>query len=186
MPWIWLVSSWIPLILFTMLPFFGFIDMLKAHFIMVSTTSLSLLSSYMLIQMQTGHVIRLIDTSSQVSVSCWVFLLSHGVARSRMWFPIPVLRLSIIPFASSWQTWMLYSLLSFHFIVTIIVLSALLITMFSMNAQSILRSIATSLAIILRKTISSCSPSSLLTSLLISSPRLARMVVFEILYPNSS
>ena len=45
---------------------------------------------------------------------------------------------------------------------------------------------ATSLASISRKEISSCSPSPLLTSLLISSPRLTCLVVFEILYPNSS
>ena len=45
---------------------------------------------------------------------------------------------------------------------------------------------ATSLASISRKEISSCSPSPLLTSLLISSPRLTHLVVFEILYPNSS
>ena len=175
-----------PLILSIMLPFFGFSNMSRAHFIMVSTTPLDLLSSFMLIQMRTRLVIQLINAPSQVFVSCWVLFLSRGMARRGMWFLIPILRLSIMPFASSWLTWMLYSLLSFHFIVTIVVLSALLITMFSMNAQSILRSIATSLAIILRKTISSCSPSSLLTSLLISSPRLARMVVFEILYPNSS
>ena len=34
----------------------------------------------------------------QVSVSCQVLLLSRGVARSRMWFPVPVLRQSIVPF----------------------------------------------------------------------------------------
>ena len=52
----------------------------------------------------------------------------------------------------------------------------------------VLRSLqyATSLASISRKEISICSPSPLLTSLLISSPRLTRLVVFEILYPNSS
>ena len=44
---------------------------------------------------------------------------------------------------------------------------------------------ATSLASISRKEISSCSPSPLLTSLLISLLRLTRLVVFEILYPNS-
>ncbi|XP_065637550.1 uncharacterized mitochondrial protein AtMg00810-like [Quercus suber] len=42
------------------------------------------------------------------------------------------------------------------------------------------------LASISRKAISSCSPSPLLTSLLISSQRLNCLVVFEILYPNSS
>ena len=41
---------------------------------MVYTTPLSLLSNFMLIQMQTGQVIRLIDALSQVSVSCWVLL----------------------------------------------------------------------------------------------------------------
>ena len=44
----------------------------------------------------------------------------------------------------------------------------------------------TSLASNSRKEISSYSPSPLLTSLLISLPRLTRLVVFEILYPNSS
>ena len=163
---------------------------------MDSTTLLSLLSSFMLIQMRTRQVIQLIDTLSQVSISCWVLLFSSGVARSRMWFPDPILRLRIVPlptplaslsgFASSWLTWMLYSPLSFLFIVTIVVLSILLIMMSSINAPSTLRSTATSLASILRKAISSCSPSPLLTSLLISSLRLTRLVVFEILYPNSS
>ena len=113
-----------------------------------------------------------------------------------MWFPIPVLRLSIIPlltplmslfgFAGSWLTWMLHSPPPLLFIVTIVVLSTLLIMMFSMNTLSTLRSTATSLASISRKAISSCSPSPLLTSLLLSSPRLTCLVVFEILYPNSS
>ena len=62
---------------------------------------------------------------------------------------------------------------------------SLLIMMSSKNTPSILRSAATSLASISRKEISSCSPSPLLTSLLISLPRLTRLVVFEILYPNS-
>ena len=70
MPWVWLVSSWMPLVLSTMLLFFGFFDMSKAHFIMVSITPLDLLSSFMLIQMQTRQVIQLIDALSQVSVSC--------------------------------------------------------------------------------------------------------------------
>ena len=123
-----------PLILSTMLPFFEFSDMSKAHFIMVSTTHLSLLSSFMLIQMRTGQVIQLINALSQVSVFCWVLLLSRGVARSRIWFPVPVLRPSIMPlltpanlssFASSWLKWMLYNPLPLLFIVTIIVLSTL-------------------------------------------------------------
>ena len=42
----------------------------KAHFIMVYITPFDLLSSFMLIQMLTGQVIRLIDALSQVSVSC--------------------------------------------------------------------------------------------------------------------
>ena len=103
------------------------------------TTPLGLLSSFMLIQMRTRRVIRLINALSQVSISCWVLLLSHGVARRKMWFPIPVLRLSIVPlptppanlsgFVSSWLTWMLHSPLSLLSIVTIIVLSTLLIMM---------------------------------------------------------
>ena len=195
MPWVWLVSSWMHLVLSTMLLFFGFSNMSKAHFIMVCITPLDLLSGLMLIQMRTGQVIQLIDALSQVSVSCWVLLLSRGVARSRMWFPVPVLRLSIMPlptplaslsnFAGSWLTWMLHSPLPLLFIVTIVVLSTLLIIMSSTNAPSILRSTATSLASISRNEISSCSPSPLLTSLLISLPRLTRLVVFEILYPNS-
>ena len=113
-----------------------------------------------------------------------------------MWFPVLVLRLSIVPlstplaslfgFTGSWLTWMLHSPLPLLFIVTIVVLSTLLIMMSYTNAPSILRSIATSLASISRKEISSCSPSPLLTSLLISLPRLTRQVIFEILYPNSS
>ena len=196
MPWVWLVSSWMHLILSTMLLFFGFFDMSKAHFIMVCITHLDLLSSFMLIQMLTGQVIRLIDALSQVSISCQVFLLSRGAARSRKWFLVPILRLSIVPlptplaslfgFAGFWLTWMLHSPLPLLFIVTIIVLSTLLIMMSSMNAPSILRSIATSLASISREEILSYSPSPLLTSLLISLPRLTRLVVFEILYPNSS
>ena len=112
-----------------------------------------------------------------------------------MWFPIPVQRLSIVPlptppaslssFAGSWLTWMLHNPLSLLFIVTIVVLSTLLIMMSSMTAPSTLRSIATSLASISRKAISSCSPSTLLTSLLISSPSFTHLVVFEILHPNS-
>ena len=70
MSWVWLVSSWMLFVLSIMLSFFGFSDMSRAHFIMVSTTPLGLLSSFMLIQMQTGQVIRLIDAPSQVSVSC--------------------------------------------------------------------------------------------------------------------
>ena len=141
-------------------------------------------------------MIQLIDALSQVYVSCWVLLLSCGITRSKMWFPIPVLRLSIVPlptpptslsgFTGSWLTWMLHSPLPLLFIVIIIVLSTLLIMKSSMNAPNILRSAATSLANISRKEISSYSPSPLLTSLLISLPRLTRLVVFEILYPNSS
>ena len=95
-----------------------------------------------------------------------------------MCFPISVLRLSIVPlltplaslfgFAGSWLTWMLHSPLPLLFIVTIVVLSTLLIMISSMNAPSTLRSTAISLASISRKEISSCSPSPLLTSLLIS------------------
>ena len=113
-----------------------------------------------------------------------------------MWFLVPVLRLSIMPlptplaglfgFAGSWLTWMLHSPLPLLFIVTIVMLSTLLIMMSSTNAPSILRSTATSLASISRKEISSYSPSPLLTSLLISLPRLIRLVVFEILYLNSN
>ena len=116
-----------PLVLSTILPFFEFSNMSRAHFIMVSTTPIDLLSNFMLIQMRTGPVIRLIDAPSQLSVSCWVLLLSRGVARSGIWFPIPILRLSIEPlltpptslsaFASSWLTWMLHSPLPLFFIV---------------------------------------------------------------------
>ena len=70
MLWVWLVSSWMHLVLSTMLLFFEFSDMSKAHFIMVCITPLDLLSSFMLIQMLTRQVIRLIDALSQVSVSC--------------------------------------------------------------------------------------------------------------------
>ena len=124
------------------------------------------------------------------------FSLSRDVARSRMLFLVQVLRLSIVPlptppaslfgFTGSWLTWMLHNPLPFLFIVTIVMLSTLLIMMSSMNTPSTLRSIATSFTRILRKAISSCSPSPLLTSLLISPPSLTRLVVFEILYPNSS
>ena len=128
-----------PLILSTMLPFFGFSNMSRAHFIMVSTTPLDLLSSFMLIQMRTRLVIQLINAPSQVFVSCWVLFLSRGMARSGMWFLIPILKLSIVPlltppvslssFAGSLLTWMLHSPLPLLFIVTIIVLSTLLIMM---------------------------------------------------------
>ena len=57
MLWVWLVSSWMPFVLSTMLLFFGFSDMSREHFIMVSTTPLGLLSSFMLIQMRTRQVI---------------------------------------------------------------------------------------------------------------------------------
>ena len=83
MLWVWLVSSWTPLVLSTMFPFFEFSNMSRAHFIMVYITPLGLLSSFMLIQMRTGQAIQLINALSQVSVSCWVLLLSCGVARSR-------------------------------------------------------------------------------------------------------
>ena len=162
---------------------------------MVCITPLDLPSSFMPIQMLTGQVIRLIDALSQVSVSCQVLLLSRGAARSRMWFPVPVLRQSIVPLptplvslfslAGFWLTQMLCRPLPLLFIVTIVVLSTSLILMSSTNVPSILRSTATSLASISRKEISSCSPSPLLTSLLISLPRLTCLVVFEILYPNS-
>ena len=69
MSWVWLVSSWMHLVLSTILLFFGFFDMSKAHFIMVYITPLDLLSSFMLIQMLTRQVICLIDALSQVSVS---------------------------------------------------------------------------------------------------------------------
>ena len=196
MSWVWLVSSWTPLIFSTMFPFFEFSNMLRAHFIMVYITPLGLLLNFMLIQMRIGQVIRLIDALSQVSVSCWVLLLSRGVVRSSMWFPVLVLRLSIVPlptppatlssFAGSWLTQILHSPLPLLFIVTIVVLSTLFIMMSSMNAPSTLRSIAISLISILKKTISSCSLSPLLTYVPISSPKLTWLVVFEILYPNSS
>ena len=93
---VWLVSSWTPLILSTMLLFFGFFNTSRAHFIMVFTTPLCLLSSSILIQMRIRQVIKLIDAPSHVFVSCWVLLLSHGIARSRMLSPIPVPRLSIM------------------------------------------------------------------------------------------
>ena len=44
--------------------------MSKGQFIMVCITPLDLFSSFILIQMLTGQVIRLIDALSQVSVSC--------------------------------------------------------------------------------------------------------------------
>ena len=59
-----IVSSWMHLVLSTMLLFFGFSVMSKAHFIMVCITPLDLLSSFKLIQMLTGQVIRLIDALS--------------------------------------------------------------------------------------------------------------------------
>ena len=93
---------------------------------------------------------------------------------------------SLSGFAGSWLTWMLHSLLPLLFIVTIVMLSTLLIMISSMNAPSTLRSTVTSLSSTSRKAISSCFPSPLLTSLLISSPSLTRLVVFEILYPNSN
>ena len=93
---------------------------------------------------------------------------------------------NLFGFAGSWLTWMLHSPLPLLFIMTIVVLSALLIMMSSTNAPSILRSTAKSLTSILRKEIPSYSPSPPLTNLLISLPRLTRLVVFEILYPNSS
>ena len=68
--WVWLVSLWMPLVLSTMLLFYGFSDMSKAHFIMVFITPLNLLLSFMFIQMRTGQVIQLIDALLQVSVSC--------------------------------------------------------------------------------------------------------------------
>ena len=163
---------------------------------MDSITPLGLLLSFMLIQMRIGQVIRLINALSQVFVFCLVLFLSRGVVKSRMWFPVPLLRLSIMPlptplaslsgFAGSWLIWMLHSSLSLPSILTIVVLSTLLIMMSSMNTPSTLRSTATLLANISRKAISSCSPSPLLTSLLISSPRLTHLVVYEVLYPNFS
>ena len=196
MLWVWLVSSWMSLVLSTMLPFFEFSDTLRAHFIMVFITPLDLFSSSMPIQIRIRQVIWLIDALSQVFVSCWVLLLSYGVERSRMWFPVAIPRLSIVPlptplaslsgFNGSWLIWMLHSLLPILFIVIIIVLSTLLITMPSMNAPSTLRSTTTSLASISRKAIFSYSPSPLPTNLLISSPKLTHLAVFEIWYPNSS
>ena len=50
-------SSSLVLVLSTMLSFFGFSNMLRAHFIMVSITPLDLLLSFMHIQMRTGQVI---------------------------------------------------------------------------------------------------------------------------------
>ena len=50
--------------------------MSRAHFIMDFTTPLSLLSSFMIIQMQIRQVIRLINALSKVSISCWVLLVS--------------------------------------------------------------------------------------------------------------
>ena len=85
-----------------------------------------------------------------------------------------------------WLTWMFHSLLPLFFIVIIVVLSTLLIKMSSINAPSTLRSIAITLASISRKAISSYSPSPLPSNLLISSPKLNRLVVFEIQYPNSN
>ena len=140
------------------------------------------------------------DPIDRCSITDFYFLLGTSLvswrSKKKMWFPILILRLSIVPlstpptslfgFAGSWLTWMLHNPLSFLFIVTIVVLYTLLIMMSSMNAPNTLRLIATSLSSISRKAISSCSPSPLLTSLLISSPSLARLVVFEILYPNSS
>ena len=57
MPWVWLVSSWMPLVLSTMLLFFRFSNMSKAYFIMVSITPLDLFSRFMLIQMRIRQVI---------------------------------------------------------------------------------------------------------------------------------
>ena len=100
MLWVWLVNSWMPLVLFTMLLFFGFSNTSRVHFIIVFTTPLNLLLSSVLIQMQIRQVILLIDASSQVFVFCWILLLSHGVARNRMWFLIPIPRLSIMPLST--------------------------------------------------------------------------------------
>ena len=100
--------------------------------------------------------------------------------------PLPTTLASLFGFAGSWLTWMLHSPLPLLSIVTIVVLSTLLIMMSYTDVPSILRLTATSLASISRKEISSYSPSPLLTSLLISLPRLTRLVIFEILYPNSS
>ena len=63
---------------------------------MVFTTPLGLLSSSMLIPKWIGQVIQLINAPSQVFVSYWVLLLSHGVAKSRMWFLVLVPSLSIV------------------------------------------------------------------------------------------
>ena len=140
------------------------------------------------------------DPTDRCSITGFCFLLGTSLvswcSKKQDVVPVPVLRLSIVPlstplaslfgFAGSWLTWMLHSPLPFLFIVTIVVLSILLIMMSSTNAPSILRSIATSLANISRKEISSCSPSPLLTSLLTSLPRLTHLVIFEILYPKSS
>ena len=49
------------------------------------------------IQMRIGQVIQLIDALSQVFFfSYWVLILSHGIARSKMWLIVLVLRLSIV------------------------------------------------------------------------------------------
>ena len=149
----------------------------------------------MLIQMQIGQVIRLIDALSYVSVSYWVLLLSRGVARSKMWFPVLVPRLSIVPlltppaslsiFAGSWLTWMLHSQLPLLFIATTSAIYFAHNDVFHEHTKHIEIDCHITCQH-LKKGISSCSPSPLLTSLLISSPRLTRLVVFEILYPNST
>ena len=49
MPWVWLVSSWMSFVLSTILLFFGFSDMSRKHFTIVSTIPLGLLLNFMLI-----------------------------------------------------------------------------------------------------------------------------------------
>ena len=141
------------------------------------------------------------DPTDQCSITCFCFLLgtslvswrskkqdavSHSSIEVKYMPLMPPWLSSKSSFGGSWLTWMLHSPLPLLFIITIVVLSTLLIMMSSMKASSTLRSIATSFANISRKAISSCSPSPLLTSLLIFSRRLTRLVVFEILHPNSS
>jgi len=140
---------------------------------MVSTTPLGLLSSSMLILMQIGQVIWLAGVPSQVFASCWALFLSPGIARSKTWFSILVLRLyhalANTTVELVWLWWLLTDMdalqptnTSLYLIIS--VLSTLFIMMSFMNAPSTLRSIATSLAIISRKTISSCTPSPLPTN----------------------
>ena len=90
------------------------------------------------------------DPIDRCSITDFCFLLGTSLvswrSKKKMWFPILILRLSIVPlltppaslfgFAGSWLTWMLHNPLSFLFIVTIVVLYTLLIMMSSMNAPN--------------------------------------------------